>query len=59
MRLKMKKKERTEYGIFSFLKAHFTPFQFYEVPTLVLVFTNQKKSEEDFDICGKKGKKQN
>ena len=39
------------------MKAHFTPFQFYEVPTLVLVFTNQKKSEEDFDIYEKKVKK--
>ena len=39
------------------MKAHFIPFQFYEISTLVPVFTNQKKSEEDFDIYEKKGKK--
>ena len=27
-----------------FLKVHFTPLRFYERPTLVLVFTNKKKS---------------
>ena len=58
LQYEIKNEKDNSIGIFSFLKAHFTSFQFYEIPTLVPVFTNQKKSEEDFYIYEKKkGKK--
>ena len=41
-------------GISDFLKAHFTPFGFYERRTLVPVFANWKKSELDFSFYPKK-----
>ena len=60
LQYEIKNEKDNSIGIFSFLKAHFTSFQFYEIPTLVPVFTNQKKSEEDFYIYEKKKvKKQN
>ena len=54
LQYEIKNEKDNSIGIFSFLKAHFTSFQFYEIPTLVPVFTNQKKSEEDFYIYEKK-----
>lgn len=35
-------------GIPCFLEVHFTPLHFCERPTVVPVFTNQKKLEKDF-----------
>ena len=39
-----------------FLKIHYTPLHFYERPTLVPVFTNRKKFEEDFCFYEKRWK---
>ena len=36
-----------------FSKIHFTPLCFYERPTLVPAFTNQKKSKEHFHFYEK------
>lgn len=48
LQYEVKMKKITEYESFPFEKAHFTPFQFCKY--LMPVFTNQKKSEEDFYI---------
>lgn len=46
-------------GFPSHPKVHFRPLGFCEGPTLVPVFTNQKKSKEDFRFYEKKVKSEN
>ena len=46
-------------GIPWFSKVPFMPFSFYERPTLVSVFTNWKKCEDDCYFYEKKGKNEN
>ena len=47
----------TRTGIPHFLKVQVMPLHFYKRPTLVPVFVNQKKSQDDFSLLRKKGKK--
>ena len=47
---------RGNIGILCFLKVRISLLQFYKRPTWIPVFTNKKKSEEDF-CAGEKGEK--
>ena len=49
----------TSTGLSLFLKVPFMSLQFYERPTLVPVFTNQKESEESFHFYEKETKNRN
>ena len=49
----------TSTGLSLFLKVPFMSLQFYERPTLVPVFTNQKESEEGFHFYEKETKTRN